>query len=240
MNNTKKIPLYLTIFKALENDIISKKYNIGELLPSENNLVNIFNVSKITIRRALQELELAGYISIKKGKGSIVLKKNIGLHLNNVNSFSQEAIISGERPSSVILSFKTITPDTNILNILELSKNINIYYLKRLRLKTARIVGISEQFIRKDNNFLLTESDLTERLSIYEMYEKQGFIINNAIETIEAIMPTYDIKKELHLDDKVPIFKKTRITYDTNNNILEYSKNFYSSNEYKYVINLKK
>lgn len=240
MSNIKKPPLYLTIFKTLENDILSKKYNIGELLPSENNLKDMFNVSKITIRRALQELELAGYITIKKGKGSIVLKKNIGLHLNNVNSFSQEAIISGERPSSVILSFKNIVPNSNILSILELPKNSTVYYLKRLRLKNARIVGISEQFIQKNNGFLLTENDLSEKVSIYKMYEEQGFTINNAIETIEAIMPTYDIKKGLHLDDKIPIFKKTRMTYDTNNTILEFSRSFYSSSEYKYVVNLRK
>lgn len=236
----KKVPLYLKVYTQLKEEIISEKYKEGELLPSENILENRFKVSKITIRRALQDLELSKYIIIKKGKGSIVLQRSTNLKLDIVNSFSQEAVMSGERASSIILAFNKIKASKNIAYSLGINEDDNIYYLKRLRLKNARIIGLNEQFICMKYGFKLDVDDLNEKTSIYNMYEKQGFIISEAIETIEAKMPTYDIKKELYLDNKTPIFKKTRLTYDTLDRILEFSQNYYKSDEYKYIIKLKK
>ena len=63
------IPYYYQIEKILEESIENGEYKVNEFLPSERELSSKFNVSKITIRKALSNLELKGLIKKLKGKG---------------------------------------------------------------------------------------------------------------------------------------------------------------------------
>lgn len=235
-----KTPLYLQIYKELEEYIKADIYKENELLPSESALQKQFNVSKITIRRALQDLELSGYIKIRKGKGSIILPKSKNLELIGITSFSQEVLKIGESPSSIILLFEEIEPSLDIKKSLNLTHGDMIYHLKRLRLKNGRIIGLNDQFISKKYGIVIDKNQLTDKTSIYQLYEQQGFKIAKATEIIEAKMPTLNLIKEMYLEKNIPIFKRERITYDEQNRPLEVSKNYYKSDEYKYIITLKK
>ncbi len=62
--------------------------------------------------------------------------------------------------------------------------------------------------------------------------------LGTASETIEAIMSTPAIRKDMFLDKDEPIFYRERITYDSRNIPIEYSKNYYKANGYKYVVRL--
>ena len=106
MQKKEGAPLYLQIYKELQKRIENGVYKENELLPSEASLQAEFNVSRITIRRSLQDLELAGFIKVQKGKGAMVLANRKYTDLVGVSSFSQDAMKSGERPSSIILEFE--------------------------------------------------------------------------------------------------------------------------------------
>lgn len=69
-------PLYLKIKNLIKEDIISGKLKVNDILPSENDLALKFKVSRITSKRALNDLELEGYIIRKKGLGSFVSNQN--------------------------------------------------------------------------------------------------------------------------------------------------------------------
>lgn len=233
-------PLYLQIYKELQKRIEHGIYKENELLPSEANLQAEFNVSRITIRRSLQDLELAGFIKIRKGKGAIIQAMRNYSDLVGVSSFSQEAVKAGERPSSIILDFAQMKATGLVCEYLQLPEGSEIYRLKRLRLKNGRIIGINEQFIAKTIGVVIESENLNEKTSIYELYEEQGFHIERAVETIEAVMPSATLRKELYMSEGEPLFRRERITYDQNNRPLELSVNSYKADEYKYIITLKK
>ena len=69
-------PLYLHIKDSIKKDILNGKLKVEEKLPSENDLAQSYNVSRITSKRALNDLETEGYIIRKKGLGSFVLSQN--------------------------------------------------------------------------------------------------------------------------------------------------------------------
>ena len=77
-------PIYQTIIDSIINKIRSEDYKEGEKLPSESQLVTEFNTSRITVTRALKELELTGVIYREKGRGSFVAQKSV--KSNNVIS----------------------------------------------------------------------------------------------------------------------------------------------------------
>lgn len=236
----KNAPLYLQIYKELQKRIENGEYRENELIPSEASLQAEFNVSRITIRRSLQDLELAGFIKIKKGKGAIVLPQRKYSDLVGVSSFSQEAVKAGERPSSIILNFEEMKATGIVCDYLQLQEGSKIYHLKRLRLKNGRIIGMNEQFISRETGVKIDGEDLNEKTSIYALYEKQGFHIERAVETIEAVMPSSTLRKELYMSEGEPLFRRERITYDEFNRPLELSINSYKADEYKYIITLKK
>ena len=236
----KDAPLYLQIYKELQKRIENGVYKENELIPSESSLQAEFNVSRITIRRSLQDLELAGFIKIRKGKGAIVQPMRKYSDLVGVSSFSQEAREAGERPSSIILEFEETKATGIVCDYLQLEEGADIYRLKRLRLKNGRIIGMNEQFISRDTGVVIHGEELNEKTSIYALYEEQGLHIERAVETIEAVMPTPNLRKELYMDEGEPLFRRERITYDYLNRPLELSINSYKADEYKYVITLKK
>ena len=178
MQKKEGAPLYLQIYKELQKRIENGVYKENELLPSEASLQAEFNVSRITIRRSLQDLEL--------------------------------------------------------------QEGADIYRLKRLRLKNGRIIGMNEQFISRQTGFELHADVLNEKTSIYALYEEQGLHIERAVESIEAVMPSTALRKELYMNEGEPLFRRERITYDYKNRPLELSINSYKADEYKYIITLKK
>ncbi|MDD3746793.1 MAG: GntR family transcriptional regulator [Anaerostipes sp.] len=233
-------PLYLQIYKEVQKRIKNGDYKENELLPSEAALQKEFGVSRITIRRSLQDLELAGFVKIRKGKGAIVQPARKYLDLVAATSFSQEAERVGERASSVILKFEEIQASGIVCDYLKMEDGTDIYHLKRLRLQNGRIIGINEQFISKDTGVIIRGDELDENTSIYALYEEQGFHISYAKETIEAIIPSKEMQKELYMTAGEPLFRRERITYDQNNQPLELSINSYKANEYKYTITLRR
>ena len=73
----KKTPLYYSIMETIKDSIINGVYPINSLLPTETEFEKIFNVSKITIRKAIDLLEKDGYVSKQSGKGTTVISNSI-------------------------------------------------------------------------------------------------------------------------------------------------------------------
>ena len=75
-------PLYLQVEADIKNRILSKQYMPGDKLPTENELSAQYNVSKITIRKAIQNLSDEGYVNKVQGKGTFINFKKDKLYLN--------------------------------------------------------------------------------------------------------------------------------------------------------------
>ena len=79
----KKTPLYYTIMKSIKDDIINGIYPLNTLLPTETEFEEIFHVSKITVRKAIELLEKDGYVTKQSGKGTTVISNSIFNKLSN-------------------------------------------------------------------------------------------------------------------------------------------------------------
>lgn len=233
-------PLYQQIYDSIKKRIENDYYKKDELLPSELDLQKEYNVSRITVRRALQELEFAGLVYKVHGKGTFVESKKTYSNLVGASSFSAEASSIGERSSSIILDFKEEKSSMIVSEYLQIPVDSDIYFLKRLRLKNGKIVGLHETYISKLDGFTIDEEEINEKTSIYNLYEKKGFKISRATETIESKMPNRQTKTELFMKDGEPVFIRERITYIENDIPIEFSINTYRADMYKYVINLSK
>ena len=115
-----KEPIYIKIEKYLKELIDSEKIKPGELLPSENQLSDKFDVTRMTVRSAFNNLVKEGYITRKRGIGSIVLGNRISDNISAVEGYTSEMKKKGYDVVTEIVDLKVIESDNFIKDKLHL------------------------------------------------------------------------------------------------------------------------
>ncbi|MBM3700201.1 MAG: GntR family transcriptional regulator [Actinobacteria bacterium] len=128
------IPYYYQIQQLIKKEILDGQWKPGEFMPSERELSESFNVSRVTIRQALDNLLLEGIIKKVKAKGTIVSKPKIEEQLFNklIGTF-QDLTEKGYRIKNKILGFSLEDPEEKEVLNLNLSSKDKVYRFERLR-----------------------------------------------------------------------------------------------------------
>ncbi|MHC5268614.1 GntR family transcriptional regulator [Enterococcus sp. LJL98] len=84
-----RVLLYLEVAEQIKKDIFTGKYPVGSMLPTENELEEMFGVSKITVRKAIELLAADEYVEKKSGRGTTVLSNRPYNRLSKAESFTQ-------------------------------------------------------------------------------------------------------------------------------------------------------
>ena len=224
------------IFLDLEKKILTNDYPPQSLLPSENQLMKIYGVSRETIRKALNLLTNAGYIQKKQGKGSFVLDfRRFDFPLSGLTSFKelQETQQIDNKTIVTTLEKELISPELSQLT--GWKKDASIWNLVRQRQIDGEVVIL-------DKDFLLT--DIIEDLpldkaenSIYDYFENDlGLEIAYAKKEIEVDPITEEIAKLMDLrpeDTHVIAIKSLVFLEDTR--CFEYTESYHRLDKFKFV-----
>lgn len=175
MNINKKsvIPLYHQIKEQLEDFIEENELEDGDLLPSENELSNKFEISRMTARNALEELVKQGIAKRERGKGTIVVNPKIDQSLMEIKSFTKAMSEKGFSTRAEILNFEVGKGSDIIQKKLKLDKEDKIIMLSRLRWIDDYPVGLQESYLPYDKACNLVDfKDDLENKSLYTLLEK--------------------------------------------------------------------
>ncbi len=232
------MPLHFQIYEEIRKKIENKQLLAGDMLLSEIELQNLYEVSRITVRRAIQDLENEGFVKKSQGKGTIVCTPKHRYDLKRLTSFSEDITKLGEISSSIIREFNVIKADFKVAQSLNILEGDEVYYLERIRLCGDSIVGLHKAYIRMSNEYTLDPSEFNEKTSLYDTLNKKGILFKYADEILEAKTPDNKLKKILEMKDSIPIFYKERVMYDTSGIPIEYVKMYYRSDVYQYKVTL--
>ena len=231
--------LHKSVFDDLLTRILKCEFSDTGKLPAEPELQKYYGVSRITIRRAIQDLENSGYVLKCQGKGTIVQNEKINLELQKLDSFSNEANIKGITNSSELISFENIIPDKKIKNKLNLLKNEEVYRLVRIRCINGKKIGLQICYIVNKYGIKLSKEQFEDKnASLYKILSENGITLETAEENIEAILSPTKVAELLEIDRNTALFYRERLTYDDKNRVIEYVEMYYRSDEYKYSIKL--
>lgn len=232
MFNTKA-PLYFKIYLDIIEKIKKGDYHKNDLLPSETELQHFYNVSRITVRRAVEELQKDGYVVKQPGLGTIIINDKMILNLKGINSFSSENI----NESSKLVSFEVVNAPLNVKLALGLGDNCNVYKIERIRKSNDIIIGFHRAFIPTSLIDLTKEDFQTIHNSLYRMLEMNGIKPTHGSETIESIPADEYLSEILEIEIASPLLFKERLSL-SDEKLVEFVEMYYIGSVYKYQVEL--
>ena len=216
---------YQKVYTQIRDFISSEQWPLGETIPSENELVEYFDVSRITIRSALRLLADDGFILRQRGKGTVVTSSN-PLPDDCFESLTQKIIQNGDIPSSVILEFEKITNNNHTKHF---NQGEKLYFVKRLRKVNGKPYLISNAFVSYKHAFGLSKNYFSESGSnqsiIFILNEKFNIDFKKNSQFICAeILSSYD-SLVLNKDSGIPCLAHECLLYNHTNELILVDKN---------------
>lgn len=235
-NSTEKA--YEQVKRDLKSKISNGFYQNGDQLPTNMQLCEMYQVSRITVNRALMELEADGCIEKVQGKGCFVRLTEINQNISQFYSFTEELVKMGYVPSSIFVSLKLEKASEEIAKALDLDVDDKVYVITRLRLADEMIVAydrsaIPMKLIPDFDKHMLTGGSLYKALE--ENYQIKP---NHSEETIEAISINAEDAEKMRLKSGSPVLLIKRVSY-FNEKKVEFNYRLVNSKLFKYHMSLR-
>jgi DNA-binding GntR family transcriptional regulator len=227
-----KISLYATVLEVVKQRIIDGQYPIGSFLPTEAELEKEFDVSKITVRKAVELLENDGYVKKQSGKGTTVISNSLFNKISKGESFS--TILNKQ-------GYKVQKEKTRV-EVISLSPEDELYpYFKNSCTKISREYYLDGEpyiymthYIPTDINPIVLEDQ--NNFSLYMHLYKSHYEINVFKDSFDVMYPSDEVLASLRMK-KGPALGRKRITYDIYQKVIEVSYAFYNTEKQPYLIN---
>lgn len=234
------IPMYYQIMNQLREKIEAGEYTVDSALPPERELVEAYDVSRMTIRQAILELVNEGILVRRRGIGTFVAPPKIEQALSSLTSFTEDMAQRGMKAGSRIVSFKEIVPDPTIRKTLGLGMDETVYECVRLRLADEEPMALETTTLAASLCPGLRAEDVANQ-SLYKVLgERWNIELNYAMQALEPILaPPYEASL-LHVAPGSPLLLMHRVTYDHSGRAFEHVKSLYRGDRYKFVTELRR
>ncbi len=236
-NNDKTLKEQL--IDIIKNEIEEGVYNINDALPREIDYQEKYNVSRITVRSAMSELQNLGYIEKIKGKGTFVKRKKISEPLLKIESFTDEMKQKGLIPTTKDSNISIVGADKQCSEIFNIPINTPVYKLTRIRLINNIPIAFFTTYLKTDFNLTLDSSVYNS--SLYDYLNKQNIYIKKVKQYISANSAGKEMVEKLKCIQNEPILVLKRIGFiDDTENPYEYTIAQYVGSKYEYYFELYK
>jgi GntR family transcriptional regulator len=230
------VPLYYQLREALLTLIKEGQLKEGDLVPTERELGEKFQVSRITVRRAIDELVREGYLVTYQGKGTFVARPKIQRHMTHMKSFSEEMAEEGHRPGSRLLSVRHERAVGYLASALNVTEETWIWVVERLRLADDEPICISSAYLNLPPDVSLTPAELQQHVSLWSILEKKGIFLSTSEETIQAAAAGEREANLLEVEVGSPLLLVEGIVYSDQGVPIEYHQIFNRGDRYTYSV----
>jgi len=221
------------IISQIEKNI----YKADDKLPSERELCEIYDVSRMTVRQALLELEREGYIYKLHGLGSFVSPKTYNQNLDKLYSFTEEMKKLGKTPESIVLAFETVLPTQKIAKRLNIEIDEMVHKVTRLRLADKEPLIYEISYLPERYFHGLTKEHL-EAKPMYDVFRDEfQIVITRAIEKFSVTRTRDEEAKWLEVKKGDPAMLIKRQLY-SNEKVCEYTTSIAKGDKFVYTVEL--
>lgn len=234
MIKNSMVPLYQQLSEKIKQQITDGKLKAGDKLMTEAEFSQHFEVSRITVRKAIELLADDGFVVRKQGIGTFVAEKKLHRVVDKqIISFTEMSKMDGHVPSTELITVEWVIPDGSIARKLRVDENEKVLRIVRLRKNDDVPVMIEDSYYPKRMEFLLKENLLG---STYEFFHNHGLIPTHSVKTVEICYATPEEAQRLGVAEKHALLLQKDEVYDQDNEVLHYSKLLTNPQRYRLTI----
>ncbi len=230
------LPLYLQIAAKIKKQIETEDYSVGDRLPFESWFVDYYKVSRVTVRKALDELIKEGIVQRRPYQGLYVSQKEMQMYSDSpIYSFG----ISDDNPdiTSRIISFDILNVTERLRSIFQYGDETKVYYLNILRYYNDTPFTIQSVYLNKE---LLPDLDIfsLKDTPLYEIIEKKYHLSISHLEvTMSISVPSEEQAEWLQVSPLDNLLQATDNLYLTDGRIIRHASSLYTKAvDYNYTV----
>jgi GntR family transcriptional regulator len=238
LNRNAAVPLYHQLKTTILRDIEAGRWKPGDRLPTEDELIARFHVSKITVRQALRELAQMGCVRREQGRGTFVQRPPLEEGPRELTSFTGEMRGHGLRASSQVLEQGVVGAPEEVALPLGIAVGEAVFRLRRLRFADAQPMGVQTAYIAMRLVPGIDELSFAAA-SLYDVLATRYALFPAAArETHQAVAVTDTVAALLRVPPDSPAFAAERLTSLADGRPLEYVTSIMRGDRYRIVLDL--
>ncbi len=239
IDKSTPIPMYFQLKQIILDRITAGELKPGDMIPTELEFIELFDVSRTTVRQAIIELVKEGYLYRTKGKGTFVAKPKIKQDfMQKLEGFAAQMRRLNLTPRTEVLSMEVIPAPEWVAIGLNIYEGDQVIKMTRLRYADEEPVVIVDTYLTENCKFI-TESDL-EKFSLYSLLSRTPETRVVMVERqVEAVLPTEEDIKILRMPAGEAIQLVTTTGYNEEGTPVEYSISHYRGDKNQFIVKLR-
>ena len=214
------VPAYIRIHDAIKKEIDEGVWEIGQRLPSERDLADDYEVSRMTLRQAITLLVEEGILERRVGSGTYVASHRVQEKMRGTTSFTEIVRSQGKTPSSQLISYQRKPANETEIQQLQLKTTDTVVRMERVRFAdnvplVFEVASIPEKLIQSFN-----QEDITEHF--FQTLTDNGYEIGKSQQTIYAKNASERVANYLKVPKNHAVLALTQVSYFTDGRPFEY------------------
>ncbi|HEY3655567.1 MAG TPA: GntR family transcriptional regulator [Steroidobacteraceae bacterium] len=227
------VPLYHQIYLTLRDDIVSGRKPCGSLMPTEHELIQSMGVSRITARRALDELAGHGFVERRRRTGTRVIFDSPAAPIEaNLEQAVESLVAFGRNTQVRVAEFGGQKASPSIAAKLGIKEGERILHAVRLRLSGGEILGQIESFVPARLHKSISRKALTTT-PILDILRKSGIAIRGGRQIISAIVADAAMAQTLGVESRSAVLCIERTVTDADGHPLLLTIAHYRADRYR-------
>jgi GntR family transcriptional regulator len=214
------VPLYVQLSEIITKIIRETGLSEGDPVPSENDLLERYDVSRTTIRQAFQRLESLDIIRRIRGKGTFVASPKSRDLVRGFQSIEDMLASEGIKADNSLLRCEVTHPPGEWAQHLQIDQEEKVLYLRRIKLADGKPLALEERLLPKGIAEFFTQEDFSHNSICDKIQPRMArvayFISSSPITKTEA--------DELNVDSKAPIIRRVGTYYDKDGQPIMFSR----------------
>ena len=207
------VPMHSQIREIVRRRVLDGTYAPHSQMPSEAQMMEAFQVSRITIRQALGDLQKEGLIFKVAGKGSFVAKPKAFQNLSRLQGFGEAMTPSGYETFSQVLSTRKVAAGELVARRLALAAGDPVFEIQRLRYLNREPISVDVSYFPLALGERLAQEDLATRDIFVILENDLGQQLTHADVQIEAISADESLSRHLRIAEASPLLRIERLTH---------------------------
>ncbi|KVG32808.1 GntR family transcriptional regulator [Burkholderia diffusa] len=231
-------PLYVQIKDTLRARILDGTYAPHSRMPSEHELCAMFDVSRITVRQALGDLQKEGLLFRLHGKGTFVSKPKAFQNVTSLQGFAEAMSSMGYEIVNQLRSFRTVKADRHLATKLNVQEGAPLVEIHRVRLLNREPVSLEQTWVPEALGKRLAGADLVTRDIFLILENDCGVPLGHADMSIDAILADDEIVDALRVEESSPVLRIERLTHDASGAPIDYEHLYFRGDAFQYRLRI--